>query len=230
MECKEALRHVLFLRTLPDTTIAEIAGKGTVHRLRKGETLFLEKSRCLGLIVVLSGAVRVYKLDSRGRELTLDLETPGRSVGEMPLFDGGNYPANAEAAEEDTSIFVVPQERFRPIMARCPEITEQGLKALGIRMRKLMQMLEAQALYPVRARLADYLLRAAQGRASFRLAETNEAIGSQIGTVREVVSRTLRHLAVIGAIALEGRQVTIREPELLRRMAGSTEEEASESY
>ncbi len=197
---------------------------GTIRRLRKGEALFFEKGRCLGLVVVLTGAVRVYKLDSRGRELTLDLETPGKSVGEMPLFDGGNYPANAEASEEDTRLFIVPVERFRQVMTQHPEIAEQGLKALGIRMRRLMQMLEAQALTTVRARLADYLLRAAEGRTQFALTETNEAIGSQIGTVREVVSRTLRFLVETGAISLEGRRVTLREPEVLRQMAGSAEE------
>lgn len=224
MECREALRQVLFLKTLPDAVIAEIAAAGTELRMQKGELLFAEKSRCLGLLVVLSGAVKVYKLDSRGRELTLDLELPGESVEETPLFDGGNYPANAEAAEDDTRLFLVPRERFRQLMIAHPEIAEQGLKALGVRMRRLLQMLEAQTLYPVRARLADYLLRASQGQARFRLLETNEAIASQIGTVREVVSRTLRSLADSGAMTLEGRWITLREPGLLRQIAGSAEE------
>src|SRR5262245_14979114 len=120
-----------------------MAAAGYERRLDKGEVIFLEKERCLGLLVVLAGAVKVYKLDSRGRELTFDLEMPGESVVEMPLFDGGNYPASAEAAEDGTILLVVPRERFRPFMTAHPKIAEQGLKALGVRMRKLMQMLEA---------------------------------------------------------------------------------------
>lgn len=222
METRAALRNIYFLKMLPDAAIEAIARAGTECRLRKGEVLFLEKDRCLGLVVVLEGAIKVYKLDSRGRELTLDLEKPGESVAEIALFDGGNYPANAEAVE-DSRLLLVPPERFRAIMAAYPEIAGAALKALGIRMRKLMQTLEAQALYTVRARLADYLLAEAAERTTFRLSETNEGIANRLGTVREVISRTLRILADTGAITLNGREVTLQEPEILRRIAGSSE-------
>src|SRR5579871_5385497 len=148
---REALSRVLFLKSVPAAAIDAIAAAGGVRRMRKGEILFSEHERCIGLLVVCSGAVKVYKVDNRGRELTLDLEMPGESVAELPLFDGGNYPASAEAAEEDTTLFVVPRERFRQVMAEHPEIAEQGLRALAIRMRKLLVMLEAQALHTVRA-------------------------------------------------------------------------------
>ena len=219
-----ALRKVYFLKTLPEETLQEVAEAGKERSLQKGEVLFLETERCLGLIVVLRGAIKVYKLDSRGRELTLDREMPGESVLELPLFDGGNYPANAEAAEEDTQLLIVPPEWFRRLMVAHPEIAEQALKALGTRTRKLMQMLEAQALYSVRARLADYLLRAANGSQTFALTETNEMIGSQIGTVREVVSRTLRIFADAGAITVSGRTITMKDESILRQKAGNAYE------
>lgn len=217
----EALRRVLFLKSLPDSALCEIAQAGDERRLAKGEALFTEHQHCIGLLVVLRGAVKVYKLDSRGRELTLGREMPGGSVVELPLFDGGNYPASAEAVEADTIVLVVPRDRFRALMAAHPEIGAQALWALAVRMRRLMQMLEAQTLHSVRARLADYLLSVGRGRTEFALNETNEAIAGHIGTVREVVSRTLRSLKEDGLIALRGRTVTIREAEALRRIADS---------
>lgn len=226
MERVAALRRVLFLRTLDEEVLATLAGSGEERRLRKGELLFAEHDRCLGLVVVLTGAVKVYKLDSRGREITLDRETPGESVADLPLFDGGNYPASAEAAEEDTTLLVVGRERFQALMAAHPSIAELALRALGVRMRKLVWMLEAQALHPVRARLAGYLLRTADARTTFRLDHTNEAIGSQIGTVREVVSRTLRSLQDAGTITLSGRHVTLQDSALLQRIANSDNEDA----
>src|SRR5579871_4164398 len=219
MERKAALRCVLFLKTLPEPVIEAIAATGEERRLNRGELLFAEHDRCLGLLVVLQGAVKVYKLDSRGRELTLDREMPGESVAELPLFDGGNYPASAEAAEENTVVFLVRRERFRQLMSEHPQSAERGLLALGIRTRKLIAMLEAQALYSVRARLANYLLEAADGRTTFLLTETNEAIAGHIGTMREVVSRTLHTFKDAGAIRLDGRSVELQEPELLRRIA-----------
>lgn len=219
MKPAEALHRVPFLKTLPETTLNAIAAAGSVKDLGKGETLFAEHEKCLGLVVVLAGAVKVYSLDRRGRELTLDREGPGESVVELPLFDGGNYPASAEAVEENTQVFIVPRAAFQGLMAAYPEIASQGLRALAIRMRRLMKMLEAQTLHTVQARLADYLLRAAAGRDLFPLEETNEAIGSRIGTVREVVSRTLHSLKERGAIDLNGRVIRVHDLPLLARIA-----------
>jgi CRP-like cAMP-binding protein len=219
MEPAEALRRVTFLKTLPETTLNAIATAGRVKTLCRGETLFTEHEKCLGLAVVLAGSVKVFSLDRRGREMTLDREGPGESVLELPLFESGNYPASAEAAEEHTRVFIVPRSDFQTLMTAYPEIASQGLRALAIRMRRLMKMLEAQTLHTVQARLADYLLRTAAGRETFDLDETNEAIGSRIGTVREVVSRTLHSLKERGAIDLKGRCIHINDLRLLTRIA-----------
>ncbi|MCW3060535.1 MAG: transcriptional regulator, Crp/Fnr family [Capsulimonas sp.] len=219
MERKEALARVPFLKELPETVLAEIAAAGRERKLSRGELLVSERDACLGLIVVLSGAVKVYKLDSRGRELTLGLEAPGSSVSELPLFDGGNYPASAEAAEDGTRVLVVPRDQFQSMMALHPQIAILALRALSIRMRKLVVMLEAQTMHSVRVRLAAYLLRASEGRPTFRLEGANEEIASQIGTVRDVVSRTLGSLRESGAITVSGRTVTVQDRDVLRRIA-----------
>lgn len=199
----------------------EIAEAGRERKLTRGELLVSEHDACVGLIVVLSGSVKVYKLDNRGRELTLGLETPGASVSELPLFDGGNYPASAEAAEDGTRVLVVPRAQFQKMMALHPQIAILALRALSIRMRKLVVMLEAQTMHSVRVRLAAHLMRASEGRATFRLADTNEEIASQIGTVRDVVSRTLGSLKEAGAITVNGRTVTIQNFDILRRISDS---------
>ena len=219
MEIKQALRQVLFLKTVREEAITLLTASGQVQRLDKGELLFAELARCRGLYVVLTGGVKVYKTDSRGRELTFRLEAPGASVGELPLFDGGNYPYSAESAQSGTEVFFVPRDRFREIMHTYPEIAERALLALGIQLRQTIQIAEAQSLYSVRARLAAYLLEAVQGRAEFRLSETNEAISSHLGTVREVVSRTLRTLKEANVIGLQGRAVSILDAEELKRIA-----------
>jgi CRP-like cAMP-binding protein len=220
MERHEALRRVLFLKPLPEAVRQEIACAGYEKALhRRGELLFSEHDRCIGLIVVLSGAVRVHKIDSRGREMTLAIDRPGDSVADLSLFDGGNYPASAEAHEDDTRLFIVPRDRFQALTAVHPEIAAASIRALAVQMRKLIEMLKAQSLHTVSARIAGYLLQAAGDEVTFSLRETNEAIGSQVGTVREVVSRTLHGLADAGAIRLRGRTVTILCRDVLCRIA-----------
>ena len=104
-------------------------------------------------------------------------------------------------------------------MRSYPEIAERGLLALGIRLRRMVQIAEAQSLYTVRARLAGYLWELAEGRTTFRLEETNEAIAGHLGTVREVVSRTLRNLKDSGVLDLQGRRVTVWDSEELLQIA-----------
>jgi len=221
MEPRDALRQVLFLKTAGEEAISKLATSGQTRHLAKGEQLFAEFERCRGLFVVLTGAIKVYKLDSRGRELTLSVEMPGASVGELPLFDGGNYPYSAEAAQAGTAVWFVPRDRFREVMRVHPEIAERALLALGVRLRRMVQIAEAQGLYTVRARLAAYLLEVGRGREVFRLEETNEAISGHLGTVREVVSRTLRTLKEAQTIGLRGRWVDVLDREELRRIAGT---------
>ena len=219
MEIKQALRQVLFLKTASEDALSALTASGQVIHLGRGEMLFGELERCRGLFVVLSGAVKVYKTDSRGRELTFSVETPGASVGELPLFDGGNYPYSAEAVQAHTEVWFVPRARFRDILRANPEIAERALLALGIQLRQMVQIAEAQSLYSVQARLASYLLETASGRTQFLLEATNEAIANQLGTVREVVSRTLRTLKEAEVIGLEGRWISLRDAEELQRIA-----------
>ena len=220
MNCKDALRQVLFLKTVAEDAITALVEAGRERKLERGEILFPELARSLGLIVVLRGAVKICKTDSRGRELTLSVETAGKCVGELSLFDGGNYPYSAEAMVEDTSVWIVPRADFVEIMRQHPEIAQRGLLALGVSLRRVIQIAEAQSLHSVRARLARYLWELGQDRQAFRLPHTNDEIANQLGTVREVISRTLNSLKASRVIALQGRQVTVEDANELKRIAG----------
>lgn len=221
MRRQEALQRVLFLKELAPGPIAELAAAGYERDLVVQEDLFREGDRSLGLIVVLAGAVRVYKADTSGREFILGVERAGASVADLPLFDGGTYPAGAVAAESDTRVYIVPRDTFVEFLRRYPEIAVGAVRSLAIQQRKLIEMLKAQALHTVRSRLAAYLLNTAEDSRTFPLRETNAAIGSHVGTVREVVSRTLRALEDTGAVHLKGRTVTLLDREKLRRIAES---------
>ena len=215
----DALRRVLFLKHLPGEVLQTLGRAGYEKTLAIGDTLFEEGDKCLGLAVVLRGKVKVVKRDSRNREIVLGIESPGASLGDLALFDGGNYPACAEAVQADTIVFIVPRARFEEISRTHPEMLQAAVRALAVESRKLMEMLKAQALHTVRARLAAYLLHAAGELNTFTLPETNASIGLHVGTVREVISRTLHTLHDEGAICLQGRTVTLLDRAQLSRLA-----------
>ncbi len=217
MTREEALRRVVFLKEAPEAVIVALLQTGIVQNLTDGEFLFLEAEPSRGFLVVLEGALKESKTDVRGRELILAIHKPGASVAELPLFDGGNHPTQAVALTTPTLVFCVARPAFEAVLERHPALAHSALRALAIQQRKLLEMLKAQALHTVRSRLAAYLL--AQNSATFSLPETNESIAAQVGTVREVISRTLHQLADLGHIVLAGRTVTVLDRAALEKIA-----------
>ena len=86
-----------------------------------GEIVFGEGERCLGLYLVESGNVRIFKSCPSGREQVLSIDRPGSSSAELPAFDGGNYPASATAIDDVTLVLVSKQD-FHEICLRHPQV------------------------------------------------------------------------------------------------------------
>ncbi len=217
MNRSEAIGRVLFLKEVGDDARSALLDASHVRTLETGEVLFLEAQPSIGLCVVLEGSVREGKTDSRGRELILTIHRPGSALGELPLFDGGNHPTQA-LAQEPTRVLCVPRPAFLSVERQHPQITRGAVRALAIHQRKLLEMLKAQVLHTVRARLAAYLL-AQPGEITFKLEESHESIAAQVGTVREVISRTLHQLADTGIISLQGRTVTFLDRPALEALS-----------
>ena len=131
------------------------------------------------------------------------------------MFDGGNYPASVSAVEDATLLFVSKQD-FQELCLTHPQVTLKVLRVVGARLRRLVGIIEELSFTTVRHRLAAFLIRFAtqQGRKTsdgveITLPENNQEIASQIGTVRELVSRNLSRLQSEGIIAINGRRILI---------------------
>ncbi|MBC8139897.1 MAG: Crp/Fnr family transcriptional regulator [Armatimonadetes bacterium] len=203
------LRRVLFLRDATGETLTAFLRAGRVRQLGADTVLFAEGDAAPPLFVVVSGAVKLLKWDTRGRELNLGIARVGEVVGAPATFDGGNCSYHAVTVGEGAAVFVVARETFAVLLAAHPEIAGGVIRLLAVQNRRLTEMLKAQALHSVRARFAAYLLAAAGSGDTFTLPETNAGIAAHLGTVREVVSRTLHGFADAGAIAVRGRTVTL---------------------
>jgi len=194
-----------------------------------GETVFSEGEPCAGLYVVEAGNVRIFKSSTGGREQVLGIEGPGSSVAELPVFDGGAYPASVCALDNASLLFVSKQD-FQALCLAHPQVALKALKVVGARLRKLVGIIEELSFTTVRHRLAAYLLRLAQkeGKRSPEgveviLPATNQELASQIGTVRELVSRNFSRLQSEGILKLDGRSVTIRNMKALESDVASAE-------
>jgi CRP/FNR family transcriptional regulator len=100
---------------------------------------------------------------------------------------------------------------------------------VGLRLRRLVGIIEELSFTTVRHRLAALLLRLAReagyrsGRAHFELTVSNQELASQIGTVRELVSRNLSRFQAEGLIHMEGKSISI--PDLAKLEAEIRAEE-----
>jgi CRP/FNR family transcriptional regulator, cyclic AMP receptor protein len=216
------LRRVQIFSGLTETELEFLAERAVPRNYRKGELLFTEGDPCTGLFVVESGRVRIFKSSPNGREQVLAVEGPGGSVAELPLFDGGNYPAST-AAVEDARIYFISKQDFHSLCLVHSQVPLKVLKVVGTRLRKLVGIIEELSFTTVRSRLISVLvLRAKTGKKvpggiEIKLPASNQELASEIGTVRELISRNLSRLQAEDFIHMDGKTITI--PDLKRLQA-----------
>ena len=161
------------------------------------------------------------------------MERCGASLADVPVFDDGPYPATA-IAEEPTTILFIAKNDIREFMLRHPDVALTALKLMAQRLRGHADLVDALALQQVGQRLARHLL--VQGRdhgvrtefgIEFDLTISNEELARQVGSVREVVSRTLSRLERQGLFTLtdsaehgKRKRVKIPDTAALARYAG----------
>jgi CRP/FNR family transcriptional regulator len=204
----EALRQVPIFRGLPAALLEEILGLCAERTYLKGEAVFHEGQPSKGLFVVWRGSLKIYKLRESGREQILEIEGPGRSVAELPLLDGQPYPASCSALE-DSILLIISCSTFQQLLAREPALVRSVIASLAQRLRHMVGLVEEISLKAVRERLASLLLELAGERDTFELSWSNQLIAARIGTVREIVSRTLSRMVQEGVLAMDGRTITI---------------------
>lgn len=210
----DTLRRVAIFSELSDAELKFLSERAVARDYQSGEQIFAEGEPCAGLFVVETGAVKIFKSSPSGREQVLSIEGPGASVAELPVFDGGNYPASTMAAQPTRLLFVSKQDFYSLCLVH-PNVSLKVLKIVGSRLRKLVGIIEELSFTTVRSRLISFLVRLArEGQKTSRgieaaLPPSNQELASHIGTVRELVSRNLSRLQAEGLIVIEGKTVVI---------------------
>lgn len=187
---------------------------------RAGEVLFEEGMPCEGLYVLASGTVKISKASPSGRSIMLAMESAPSTVAEVPLFDGGDYPASVTAVE-DTVAYLLPKDAFRRFCESYPKVPLKVLAVAGQRLRQLVRLVETVTFGSMRQRVARALLDFADqhGKPEFELPVTHEELALRLGTVREVVSRNLARFQAEGMIRIAKRQVVLVDRDALRAEA-----------
>ncbi len=212
-------RSVLFA-ALSAEELESLIPLAVARSYRAGEVLFEEGMPCEGLYVLASGTVKISKASPSGRSIMLAMESAPSTVAEVPLFDGGDYPASVTAVE-DTVAYLLPKDAFRRFCESHPKVPLKVLAVAGQRLRQLVRLVETVTFGSMRQRVARALLDFAEqsGQAEFDLPVTHEELALRLGTVREVVSRNLARFQAEGMIRIARRQVLLVDRDALRAEA-----------
>jgi len=215
-----AIASVPLFRGLAPAALAVIAAAPT-RRFRRSEYLWTAGAEARGLFVLLSGRVRVVRT-SEGRRFGVHTEGPGGTLGEVPFFSGGRYPASA-VATEPTLCLVLDRATLARAVAADPDLAMRWLDRLGGRVRRLVERLDRQTARSVEQRVAAFLLARddASGGTPFTLAATQTEAAEDIGTVREVLVRTLRRFRATRLVSTPRRaHYRVVDRARLQRLAG----------
>ncbi|HEX6308019.1 MAG TPA: Crp/Fnr family transcriptional regulator [Longimicrobiales bacterium] len=223
------LKRLPLFRGLSDEALAAVADRTVLRELPRNAVLFREGEASRGLFVVLDGSVKVYRSTPDGREQVLYVEVPTHTLAELPLLDGGPYPASARAAEPSLVLFL-PRDDFQRLYRTNPEIADAVIHDLGQRLRRLVRLVERVTLKDVPSRVAAALLEeaaaagAARDGGEFELPMAQEELARGIATTRESVARALSRFRKERLIEQEGARIRLCNLAGLHEIAGASAE------
>ena len=211
----DILRKTPLFATLPDDDLRRVADLAVSRRFAKKESIFREGDRADGFFIVASGKVKVFKLSGEGKEQVLHVLDTGQTFAEAVIFEGGGYPAHAEALG-DTELLLLPKRPFVDLLERHPKVAIRMLASLSRWLKRMTDLAESLSLKDVETRLVFYLSEELKGRgipakdgAVLELAIGKNVLASRLGTVPETFSRTLKKLQEDGLIDVRGKRIRI---------------------
>jgi CRP/FNR family transcriptional regulator len=212
---RDLLRASPYFARLDDAALEQLAQAAQTRHYGAGQRIFTEgdDEGAAALHFVERGVVRIFKLSSEGREQVLRLMRPGDSFADVPVFDGGPYPANADALEPAT-VVTLPRKALLESLREHPDMAIGASQILAARLRHMTNLVEDLSLRRVMSRVAK-LLYTYEGEPHL----TQGQMATMVGTAREMVNRSLHTLADAGAIELRGQHIVVLDRAKLARLA-----------
>ena len=223
----DILKRAELFRGLDDDILRLLASHAKQRLLSRDEILFMAGDPAVGFYVIAEGSVRAYRSGPDGREQVIHVERAVTTIAEVAVFDDGTYPSTV-AAEEPARVLSIRKEDVRSACMRHPALALAAAKLMATRLRKCAELVESLSLREVGQRVASLFLAEAASRGvatergiRFEQPLTHGQLAARIGTVREVVTRTIARLQSQGLIQTEGKTVTVPDIKALGYYANS---------
>ncbi|MDX8410491.1 MAG: Crp/Fnr family transcriptional regulator [Mariprofundaceae bacterium] len=190
----------------------QLASKKAMRmQVKKDSVLFRDGDACNGYVLVVSGSVRVQKIDSQGHEIVLYRVEDGQNcmLTTTCLMGSQHYPAEG-IAETDVDLVLLPIDVFDSALSESPAFRRFVMASIGHRISDLMMLLEDVAFGRKDVRLASFLLKNSNANGDV-LEFTHRQVAVELGTAREVVSRLIKDFERKQLVRLGRNQITIQD-------------------
>jgi CRP-like cAMP-binding protein len=215
----EFIKSIPYFDGLGQDELDSIAKLAFVKNVERGEMVIYEGDPAGTLYTVFSGAVKIFKTSSEGKEQILRIARPGDSFNDVPVFDDGPNPASVQAMGP-VVLYEMRKSDVRELFENHPKIAANTIRVLARQVRGLVSLVEDLSFRHVIGRVARILLQhTGDGESDAdgpRL--TQQDMAAMAGTAREVVGRSLKTLEDEGIIRLDRNRVIITDKEALAEM------------
>jgi CRP/FNR family transcriptional regulator len=214
---KQLLNQSILFKGLSPALLEQIADLASIKKFQRGESIFFEGDEATGFYMVGQGRVKIYKMSLDGKEQILHIFGPGEPFGEVPVFHGRPFPANAISIEASTMLFF-PRQRFIELINSTPSLALSMLAVLSMRLRRFAAQVESLSLKEVPARLAAHLiyLTEEQKRTDYVILDIPKGqLASLLGTSPETLSRIFTKMGNEGLIRVKGKKIELLEYQIL---------------
>lgn len=191
----------------------------------KDDYIFFEGDPSSWLGVVLEGRVKVIKHSEAGKDVVLDVISPGEMLGEVAAFNREPHPATAQAMEP-TVVASIHQDDYHRLLEQYPALALKVIEEQGRRLREAQDMIKSMAVERVERRIARILLKLAATTGSsneegivIELPLTRQDIAQMAGTTVETAIRTMSKFRKKGLVQTKRSRVIILEPHELVKIA-----------
>lgn len=211
--------------SLDEEGLHDLSANKTCIKYKKGQTLFYEGTRPMGIYCINSGKAKVYKLSSQGKEQIINICNPGDLLGYRAILSEEYYSASATVIEE-ASICFIPKEDFMGLLNKNPMFFQKIIKSICHELGVMREKIADLAQKSVRERLAGSLLMLKEtygvdGSEStlIDISLSREDLANIVGTATETVIRILSEFKRDGLISLEGKKIKVLKPRELAKEA-----------
>ena len=206
---------------LPEDQISAIRKIAVKKQFNRGEIIFSDGDEGNGFFVIAEGRVKVFKVSTEGKEQILHIFGPGQPFGEVPVFTGQKFPANAQAIDK-TRVLFFHRASFVDLISANPSLALNMLAIMSKKLRQFAVQIENLSLKEMPARLASYLIFLADEQNTddvVSLKISKGQLASILGTIPETLSRVFAKLSSRNLISVDGKKISLLDRVGLENLA-----------